>query len=89
MNVSNVVEMGHRTHEVQDIEFLEFEPGVWVVNVTYSNDGIPRRLVGVHEGQSRTWTHLGRGVDSMKNILKKGNKDFNSYRLTVFKETDP
>jgi hypothetical protein len=90
MQVTDMVELSHRTHEVVDIEFLEFEPGVWAVNVEYGNDNKNRRLVGVHEGQSRTWTNLGRAVASIKDKLKIGNKRFNNYRLTVFNsEADP
>jgi hypothetical protein len=83
-----MVELGHRTHEVVEVEFLEFEPEGWVVNLKYANDLLLRRLVGYHKGQSRTWSNLGRALISLKSKLKKSNKDFNNYKITVFIATD-
>lgn len=85
MAVTDMLEMGFRSHEITEIQFIEFEEKNWAIRVRFNKSQLCS-LVTVHTTTARTYTNLGRAVNSMKKKLKKGNSDFNNYRLIVYKD---
>jgi hypothetical protein len=93
MKVTDMLELGFRAHEVEKVEFREFEDRNWQVGVYFAEDpDVAHRLVSVHRKTARSYASLDRAVQTMKNKMRDSSVRttfFTNYAIRPFNEREP